>query len=608
MNRLSRLAEIDHSRLSEAVGDLDSLRHSLKTEAEDTKRRIDELILEARGLAESGQYTRARVALQRIPGPLRDEPTRALVAECTRNAEMIEAVKRDIESAKASKDFEQLREHLQSYLVLCPGDDRAREYLRSLEAKLLGRRIREQFNNGQFAEAIGGLDRYLELSPGDEKASKLRSRAIELQREQRKNSNEKFLGIAAVGGGIVVAVVLVVVLAQAMWSRDVKSNDHVTREGVDKSFAGNSIDPAKSGNTKGPGTQSAHRRAALTPSPEPIPAIRQLKDIHIDEGVAAVRRVSLVSSIAPYRAHFQLVNAPTGAEIDAQTGDFKWQSGEADGPGVYHVRVRVSVFEEPERFGESTFSIHVSEVNRPPTISTGPMNFEFEILPGGQLRIPFTFSDEDLPQQRLVVRGSVGTDETLLVDTDKGVATWYVPHSTRPGVYTVRLVVEDPRGATAHASVLVTVRNPSWRGLSRGMSMAAVGRLLGPPHEKSADGRIWWFNTRTTDQTLGGAPRSYCYFNKRGSLIDWSGHEVRPDPTTALSFDSVLWRYREWFLLRKGMSADEVRDLIGSPTGERGAEWIYNDRALGSAGAVYFEQGRLLSWYLPIGATKILDR
>ncbi|MFD2556281.1 putative Ig domain-containing protein [Sphingobacterium tabacisoli] len=66
---------------------------------------------------------------------------------------------------------------------------------------------------------------------------------------------------------------------------------------------------------------------------------------------------------------YSLIGAPTGASIDATTGVFTWTPTEAQGPGSYTFRIRVS---DGALFDEEVITVTVNEVNVAPTISGIP--------------------------------------------------------------------------------------------------------------------------------------------------------------------------------------------------------------------------------------------
>ena len=63
-------------------------------------------------------------------------------------------------------------------------------------------------------------------------------------------------------------------------------------------------------------------------------------------------------------------NAPAGAAIDPDSGEFTWTPGEADGPGVYTFEVRVT--DDGGLFDVTDVTVTVSEVNEHPVLDAVP--------------------------------------------------------------------------------------------------------------------------------------------------------------------------------------------------------------------------------------------
>ncbi|MDZ4211983.1 MAG: putative Ig domain-containing protein, partial [Methylotenera sp.] len=66
---------------------------------------------------------------------------------------------------------------------------------------------------------------------------------------------------------------------------------------------------------------------------------------------------------------YSLVGAPSGASINSSTGVFTWTPTEAQGPGNYIVRVRVTDSGTPVMFAEETIMLSVVETNVAPVLA-----------------------------------------------------------------------------------------------------------------------------------------------------------------------------------------------------------------------------------------------
>src|SRR5262249_10874285 len=91
---------------------------------------------------------------------------------------------------------------------------------------------------------------------------------------------------------------------------------------------------------------------------------------------------------------FSLVDAPSGAGIDASTGAFTWTPSEAQGPGSYPFTVRVS---DGMSNTDAAITLTVSEVNLLPAVSGVPATATIPEL------VAYTFTaaatDADVPAQ-----------------------------------------------------------------------------------------------------------------------------------------------------------------------------------------------------------------
>jgi len=131
---------------------------------------------------------------------------------------------------------------------------------------------------------------------------------------------------------------------------------------------------------------------------------------------------------------------PTGAGISSG-GGFAWLPSEAQGPGVY--RVKVVVTDPDNNKAEEEIQITVNEVNVPPVLAAiGNKNVNEEVL----LSFNANASDSDLPAQTLTfslanpVSGSYPTGASI---TSGGAFAWTPTEAQGPGTYRVKVVVSD---------------------------------------------------------------------------------------------------------------------------------------------------------------------
>ncbi len=88
--------------------------------------------------------------------------------------------------------------------------------------------------------------------------------------------------------------------------------------------------------------------------------------------------------------------APEGAQVDANTGFFSWQTLEIHGPGVYPITVVVSDNSVPSYTDTKTFQVTVNESNTPPSINTITDRTTYADTP---VALSVIVTDVDLPAQ-----------------------------------------------------------------------------------------------------------------------------------------------------------------------------------------------------------------
>ena len=145
-------------------------------------------------------------------------------------------------------------------------------------------------------------------------------------------------------------------------------------------------------------------------------------------------------------------NAPAGAAIDPDSGEFTWTPGEADGPGMHTFEVRVT---DDGGLSDSTnVTVTVLEVNEDPILDFIPELFVDE----HQTAVfTATATDVDLPVQALAfsLGGNVPTGATI--DPTTGEFTWTPGETDGPGDFTFEVVVTDELGGSDFQQITIHV-------------------------------------------------------------------------------------------------------------------------------------------------------
>jgi large repetitive protein len=159
----------------------------------------------------------------------------------------------------------------------------------------------------------------------------------------------------------------------------------------------------------------------------------------VDELVTLIVAAQAVDSDTPAQTlTFALASGPAGAVVDAATGQFSWTPAEADGPGTYTVRVKVTDNGSPARSATNTFTVTVNEVNIAPVLAQPAAQTvdEHQLL-----SLNLSATDSDLPANTLtylLVSGPSG-----LTVNAAGLLRWTPGEAHGGGSFSVTVRVRD---------------------------------------------------------------------------------------------------------------------------------------------------------------------
>ena len=205
--------------------------------------------------------------------------------------------------------------------------------------------------------------------------------------------------------------------------------------------------------------------------------------------------------------------APAGATIDPTTGEFSWTPGEADGPAVYSVTVRVTDDGTPSLDDFETFNITVGEVNQAPVLAAIGNKSVDE---GSLLTFTASATDADLPANNLSFSLDSGAPAGATIDPTTGEFSWTPGEAEGPAVYSVTVRVTDD--GTPSLDDFETI-NITVGEVNQAPVLAAIGN-------KSVDeGSLLTFTASATDPDLPANNLSF-------SLDSGAPAGATIDPTT----------------------------------------------------------------------------
>jgi len=188
-----------------------------------------------------------------------------------------------------------------------------------------------------------------------------------------------------------------------------------------------------------------------------LPEIDPIASITVDEGALVEFNVNARRSIEiPHYETFTNLrlegDLSVAAEFDQQSGAFRWQTDEIDGPGVYHIRVIAEDSTMPEILTESVVSVTVNEVNQPFTYLSPKT---FYLWNNESFATHLKVSDPDLPSNKIsyvVITKPAG----CTLNIDSGLLSWQ-PAAGYAGSEKVRLRIYDNAGASQLIDVTLAV-------------------------------------------------------------------------------------------------------------------------------------------------------
>jgi hypothetical protein len=137
--------------------------------------------------------------------------------------------------------------------------------------------------------------------------------------------------------------------------------------------------------------------------------------------------------------NYALLNWPTGATINENTGVITWTPTETQGPSTNLISVRITDNGSPALAVTNTFNLIVSEVNTAPVLT--PLA-NCTHVPGALCSITNAATDGDRPAQALTY-SLVAAPPNMTIDPASGLIAWAPPATADPATNTVIVRVTD---------------------------------------------------------------------------------------------------------------------------------------------------------------------
>jgi len=193
-------------------------------------------------------------------------------------------------------------------------------------------------------------------------------------------------------------------------------------------------------------------RTATSNSPPTLDAIA-------DRSVTELSTLSFTATASdaesPAAITFSLASgAPSGAQIGLVNGIFTWTPSEAQGPGVYPIRVLVHDHGTPSMSATQSFTVTVFETNSAPTLGTIANRTVNE-----SALVSFTAvgADPDLPANALTYSLEAGTATGAVINASSGAFSWTPNEAQGPGIYPMQVIVRDNATPSLNATQSFTI-------------------------------------------------------------------------------------------------------------------------------------------------------
>jgi glucose/arabinose dehydrogenase len=193
------------------------------------------------------------------------------------------------------------------------------------------------------------------------------------------------------------------------------------------------------------------------------PVLAPIPDQTIKEGDTLSLTASATDPDAGQTITYSLgTGAPSGAQINAQSGALSWTPNAYAGSGMYSITVVATDNGSPPLSDSKSFNVTVLAVNHPPVVATIPSQLVEQSQPL-EVDIRAHATDPDVPAQTLHFSLASGAPDGVSIGQDSGILVWPAPTVAQIGLHSIGVVVTDtgspPLSTTATVPVNVVPFN-----------------------------------------------------------------------------------------------------------------------------------------------------
>jgi hypothetical protein len=153
---------------------------------------------------------------------------------------------------------------------------------------------------------------------------------------------------------------------------------------------------------------------------------------------------------------YSLYDAPVGAVIEPASGKFTWLTTEADGPGIYMFKVRVTDNGEPAKYAETAINLEINEVNTSPILQQIATENNSVVACGDGFSFSLLAEDNDVPLQKITYSLQGVVPKGARIDPARGDFQW-TPSEGQEGSHVITFRATDSGTPALYDEQVITL-------------------------------------------------------------------------------------------------------------------------------------------------------